>query len=315
MDRAGNRVPERSGGAGAPLSVLNISPRTDIGGDGHRTALAFRKHGWTYRHASKRANNYGFPADLSWKEAQSAYWTADVIHHRQMFAGPPRPEIIQHHGSYARQHRDRLIAEQEHRRAIGIVSTLDLYLLGLGEWIGAPYDLDWLASFRRPSDILTIAHAGTNPESKSTGPFLAACERLSKEVELRVLHIAAPWHECLRLKGTADIYFDQVLTGYGNNAVEAMGMGIPVIAGIEPAEARKRGHLIPDETPDEMDRRFGGMPFVRADEGTIYDALRLLVEPSQRRAWADRGSAHARRFHDERMVVRQLEDIYRRAVS
>ena len=85
--------------------------------------------------------------------------------------------------------------------------------------------------------------------------------------------------------------------------------------GIEPAEARKRGHPIPDETPDLMRRRWGGdFPFVRATEDTIYDALRLLMDPVERDKWGRRGLAHVRAFHDQEPVVRQLEDIYRRAV-
>ena len=225
---------------------------------------------------------------------------------------PGKRAVLHSHGSYARTNASAI----RQTRATHISSTLDLELLGLGQWIPSAYDLDALATYREPSDILIIAHAGTWPEGKSTAPFLEACTRLSRELPIRVLHIQNATHaECLRLKGTADIYFDQVLTGYGNNAVEAWGMGIPVVAGIEPAEARKRGHLIPDETPDEMERRWGGFPFLRADEGSIYDALVTLVDPGARRYWAERGRAHVRRFHDERVVVRQLEDIYRRAVS
>ena len=228
--------------------------------------------------------------------------------------GKRKPSIIHHHGTYFRQNRDALLHEQQERGVIGISATIDIELLGGGEWLPAPYDLEWLAAFRKQSDVLTIAHAGTDPVTKSTGPFLEACERLSREVPLRVLHIDhRPWHECLSLKGTADIYFDQVLTGYGNNAIEAMGMGIPVVAGLNAAEARSRGHLIPDGTLEEMERRFGGLPFVYADEGTIYDALRSLVEPETRQLAASRGLHHARTFHDERKVVRQLEAIYRRA--
>lgn len=256
---------------------------------------------------------YDYPHDAEWDDRQALIEWADLVHVMEIPGAIPagKRAVLHHHGSYARANR----AALRQTRAFHISSTLDLELLGLGQWVPAPYDLDALARHRKPSRVLTIAHAGTDAVSKSTRPFLAACERLAQEVELRVLHIRNVTHaECLRVKGQADIYFDQVLLGYGNNAVEAMGMGIPVVAGIDPKEARRRGHVIPDATPDEMERRFDGLPFVRADEGTIYDALRLLADPAEREKWGSRGLEHVRRFHDERAVAKQLEAIYRRLV-
>lgn len=297
------------------MRVLVLCPGADTAGVGIGIQRAFLKHSEIQvRQVRRKVRVYQYPHDAEWADRGPLIEQADVVHVMEEPRAIPAGKrvVLHHHGTLARRN----ASAMRQVKAIHVCSTLDLELLGLGRWLPAPYDLDALASYRKPSDVLTIAHAGTNVVSKSTGPFLAACERLSREVPLRVLHITGkPWSECLALKGTADIYFDQVLTGYGLNAVETMGMGIPVIAGIEPTEARKRGHLIPDETPDEMERRFGGFPFVRADEGTIYDALRSLVDPGARRYWAERGRAHVRRFHDERLVVRQLEDIYRRAVS
>jgi hypothetical protein len=296
------------------VKALVLCPGSDTAGVGIGIQRAFTAHSeWTVRQVRRKRRTYDYPYDAEWAEREPLIRWADVVHVMEEPRAIPKgkPAILHSHGTYARRNRD----EIRRVRATHISATIDLELLGLGQWVPAPYDTDWLATFRDPQPVLTIAHAGTDAVSKSTGPFLAACGRLAKEVPIRVLHInSLPWAECLRLKGQADIYFDQVLTGYGLNAVEAWGMGIPVVAGIEPREARKRGHLIPDETPDEMARRFGGLPFVRADEGTIYDALRLLVDPAERVKWAERGMSHVRRFHDQRPVVRLLEEVYRRAV-
>jgi hypothetical protein len=301
------------------VKVLVYCPGTDTAGVGIGIQRAFVNHSdWTVRQVRRKARSYAYPHDAEWADRAALIRASDVVHVMEEPKAIPsgKPAVLHHHGTYLRKYLKVTLREQEKRKALGIVSTLDLHVLTGMDWIPAPYDIDWLATFRDPQPTLTIAHAGTNGESKSTGPFLAACERLAKELPIRVLHITGKtWAECLAIKGTADIYFDQVLTGYGNNAVEAWGMGIPVIAGIEPAEARNRGHLIPDATPDEMERRFGGLPFVRADEGSIYDALRLLADPAERVKWADRGLSHVRRFHDQPQVVRKLEDIYRRAVS
>ena len=108
----------------------------------------------------------------------------------------------------------------------------------------------------------------------------------------------------------ADIYYDQVLVGYGVNAIEAWGMGIPVIAGASKAQAAAHGIGIPDGVLDEMRRRFDGLPFVLADETTIYDALARLVDPVVRQKAAERGLAHVRKFHSQEAVVAALRPIY-----
>jgi glycosyltransferase involved in cell wall biosynthesis len=106
--------------------------------------------------------------------------------------------------------------------------------------------------------------------------------------------------ECLRLKATADIYFDQTAYGYGVNGIEAMALGIPVVAGAQP------------DTLAEMERRFP-IPFYTSTEDTLYyDLLDLVSSQVRRDYWGSMGLEHVRRFHDERVVVKQLEAIYRR---
>lgn len=94
-----------------------------------------------------------------------------------------------------------------------------------------------------------IAHAPTNREVKSTAAFLEAVDRLRAEghdIEVDLIE-GRTWDECLERKARADIYFDQVKLGYGNNSVECWGMGIPVIAGAAPVTlaARIAGLLSP----------------------------------------------------------------------
>ena len=153
---------------------------------------------------------------------------------------------------------------------------------------------------------IVIAHAPTNREVKSTRQFLAAFQRLQDEghpVELELIE-QATWADCLERKSRADIFFDQTQLGYGCNALEAWGMGIPVIAGAQ------------DETLDEMERRFGHLPFYHATEETIYDALKELVEsPELREQYGQIGYDYVRRWHDEPVVVEQLKRLYRRAMG
>lgn len=298
------------------MRILNASHLADTGGNGWRTAMAFSRHapGWHYRFTCRERNWLRYPVDLPWKQALDEWRLADVVHVRDgfqsesMLGAPQRPTVIHHHGTQFRLHRDRLLREQRSRRAIGLAATLDLWLMAPDDLVWAPalYDLDSLAALRvkRNDGVLRIAHAPTNRLVKSTDAFLAAADRLGQQIPVEVILIEhTPWAECVRLKGEADIYFDQVALGYGNNAIEAWAMGIPVIAGAEPA------------TLAEMLRRFGKLPFFLATEGTIYDALRHLAEPVARDSWGHLGRRHVQRFHSEAAGVAFLQDIYQRAAG
>jgi hypothetical protein len=299
------------------LRVLNITT-TDTGGTASRTRDAFARHrpDWVYDFVATSPKYMRYPVHRSWRDAPELWEAADVIHYRNSFAlqqslrAPDRPSVILHHGTNYRALHEHLIAEAARRRAITTVSTLDLWLIHPddSEWLPSLYDLDWLAGFRRPREddgVLRIAHAPTDRKVKSTARFLAAVERLRGDgvnVELDVIE-KAEWGQCLTRKGAADVYFDQVQLGYGNNAIECMAMGIPVIAGAA------------EDTRAEMVRRFGSLPFVEATEGTIYEALRDMVDPDLRDYWGSRGHAHVRQWHDEKVIVDQLVDLYTRAVE
>lgn len=296
------------------MRVLDVSALYDPAGDGWRTKVAFdHLSDWHYRAAVRRPNRqYQYPVDLPWTQVAAEWRRADVVHLQLGFEaealvqGPRRPTVVHHHGTVFRRNRDRLLREQRRRKALGLVSTLDLYLMAPDDvaWSPITSDLDWLASLRTPIDdgTLRIAHAPTNRAVKSTDAFLVAVGRLAAETPVEVLLIEGrTWAVCLAAKASADVYFDQVILGYGASAVEAWGMGIPVIAGAAPA------------TLEEIRRRAGGLPFVLADEGSIYEALRLLADPIERARWAAVGLDFARRFHAEEVAVPRLQAVFRAA--
>lgn len=296
------------------MRILNASHVADTGGNGFRTARAFaRLTDWPYRSTCRTANYLAYPVDLPWDEALAEWHRADVVHVRDGFqaqtilGAPDRPTVIHHHGTQLRRKWRELLPEQRRRGAVGLVSTLDLLAYGDDlTWAPALYDLEALAAMRRPQrdGVLRIAHAPTNRAVKSTEAFLRAARRLGRELPVEVVLIErTAWAECLERKARADVYFDQVVLGYGNNAIEAWGMGIPVVAGAAP------------ETLDEMERRFGTIPFRLADEGSILAALRDLADPDTRATWADRGRAHAERFHSEAAGVALLSAAYVAAVD
>jgi len=301
----------------------------DTGGVNHQIVEAFRnQEGWDVRAMIGGANYIEYPPDLpfdrnlmlqKWREADVVHLSHDFRRLRKIerFRLPRRPTVIHYHGTGFREAAPAHIAEQKAHRAIGLVSTLDLWLLASAdtEWLPCPYDLDWLhrqkwlykptRAPRRPG-MVKVVHAPTARKIKSTEAFLRAVEKLQAEgydLELDLVE-GVTWAECLQRKASADIYFDQTILGYGNNAIEAWGMGIPVIAGAQ------------EPTLQEMRSRFGQLPFYQATESTIYDALKALLQSRDLRTeYGARGLDHVRRFHDQRVVVEQLKEVYGRALA
>lgn len=288
------------------MRVVNFLPYDDIGGVGYRTATAFNRHrpDWTY-HAYR-----GAPSYLQYPEHTPWHWPsivddwnqADVVHVNDHIptVGNKRPTVVTFHGTGFRETPDVHLRIADGARVL--VSTLDLWLLKPDDttWMPQIDDLDQLAGYRKPQNgPLRIGHAPTNRSLKSTHQFIDACERLGRELPIEMVMIEGmAWEDCLTLKGTCDILFDQTAYGYGGNAIEAWAMGIPVVCGA------------PDDTLAEYDRRFGHIPFVTAQQNTIYDALLELTDPTERTLWGATGRTHVETYHSQWTGVERLTPIY-----
>ena len=303
------------------MNILFYSAGYDTGGQAIRFKQAFDKYSeFRFRSCAVRRSYINYPVDAAPSEAQRLAAWADIVHvalrppgfkdrrGRVNMVGKGKPLVVHYHGTGFRRDPGPRLAELRASGGIGLCSTVDLVLIAPDEleWMPAAYDLDWLAGFRRPQHdgVFRIGHAPTDRNVKSTRALAAAVVRLSKEVSCRLVLIEhQEWGTCLKAKGTVDVYFDQVGLGYGNNATEAWGMGIPVVAGAA------------EDTLVEMKRRFGQLPFYEATEDTIYESLALLANPLTRQYWAKVGADHAARYHAEAKVVAMLEDVYRRRLD
>lgn len=142
------------------MNVLNIHRGQDTGGWGHRLKEAFDRHtDWRFRsmYAPNAFLYIDYPHDLEWDRKQGAkLWKeADVIHLHNGFRVAhifekvgERPMVAQYHGTAYRQHPGQMLKDQVRHNAVGIVSTLDLWLIApeLTEWVPSPYNLEWLRS-------------------------------------------------------------------------------------------------------------------------------------------------------------------------
>lgn len=280
----------------------------DTGGCGWGLAGAFAKHPTIELRSSVRSTNYiDYPNDLPWEQAKDHAIAADVLHlHNTTRTASKvlrvrRPTVLHHHGTHYRDNARALNREVKMYKLRAVVATLDLLDYGPGlTWVPQAFELTKLPQrARRDSRApgpLRVGHAPTNREIKSTDAFLAACEKIPGVIP--VLIEGRSWAECLAAKATCDVYFDQVQLGYGCNAIEAWGMGLPVIAGAAPS------------TLVRMHDTFGWLPFLATTEDEIGDALKAMTEEDTRAHYAALGRAHVTRWHDGRETVRRLEPIY-----
>lgn len=317
------------------MKIFSISQGQDTGGQAVRLAGAFsrRTRDWQFRSMAASQTFIGYPVDLPWphprnmEQLLARYDAADVIHshngilpHRWYDNGQGKPTVVHWHGTSFRSHHGALWAEADAIGAVQLAATLDLEILEPGlTWLPAPFNFDGplypgssghptvpsFADLRaanfRPHDGIIVAHAPTNRAAKGSDRIHAALERLAERYPIRLIEIEGePWFRCLQQKARADIFVDQITLGYGNNAVEAWGMGMPVVAGTMDPAVRAR-----------MLEVWGRLPFVEGTDDTIEDALELLIASQDaRREWAEIGMEHARRWHDEQRVVEVLQDIY-----
>ena len=297
------------------LAVGNDDPAGVMG----RFAIAARKWGYLNIRSVHRVSHYfDFPGDIVWDAKNNALIhrlveEADIIHLNNSYRPIQRfhvrkPMLLHHHGSLFRNNTDAMLKMARQMRMVQAVSTIDLTRADTDilHWLPTAYDIDELAAFgeanRREDDgRIRVVSAPTNRAYKATDALIAAVKTLQDEglpIDL-VLVEGQTWRHTLEQKAKADIVFDQVLFGYGCNAIEAWALGTPVIAGAD------------DWTLAAMKKAWKSLPFYLATEDTIADSIRKLAKSKDLRAkWADRGMAHIRKFHDEKPALERLAELY-----
>lgn len=313
------------------MKILNLSFGQDTGGQQWRLSQAWPQYRPQDRYLSITRTKTFYPIQHRLHRGSlSARWNeADVIHlhgdlsYRRRVRGQEKPILMNHHGTQFRTRPEYHLEELRKTRAVAVASTVDLHAIAPTEvhWLPQAFDLEELQKYRDPQPddgVLRIAHAPTNRPIKSTTALVEAVlrlQRLGVRLELDIIEGVSN-AECLRRKGKADVFVDQLILGYGNNAVEAWAMGLPVIAGVQPERAepviRQR---IPEETPSRMLELWGGFPFYSATEETLTTALLQMRNPAIREQWAATGKAHVERFHAASVVVERLSALYQEAID
>ena len=149
---------------------------------------------------------------------------------------------------------------------------------------------------------LRVVHAPTKRAAKGTDIIMAASAALqaSQPHELVIVE-NCPRKEALRRYAEADVLVDQVRAGwYGGLAVEAMSMGIPVVAYLDAGDLS----LIPTAMRAEL-------PVVNASPDTLPAVLASLLDsPAEHRELGERGMAFVRRWHHPVKIARRMLELY-----
>lgn len=141
------------------MKVLSAHRGNDTGGTGWRIAQAFNGDpgsAWSFRSACNPTSvlpYLAYPQDVpwDWPLIQMLHQEADLFHARNDWSTYERlnsslPAVIHYHGTNFRTLWATRLRQQKEHAAIGLVSTLDLWLIRPQEleWLPSPYDLDWL---------------------------------------------------------------------------------------------------------------------------------------------------------------------------
>lgn len=305
--------------------VFAIGKTDPAGVVGRFSTAADKLGGLHIRSASQAKYEYlQFPMDIYWEprkndqEIIALAQQADVIHLNNSYRAMrvlrvKKPTLLHHHGSMFRDNHKFLLDYARRNRWVSAVSTIDLLRFGQEElhWLPTAYDIDELQAYReahkrKPDGRVLLVSAPTNRKYKNTALLETVVAELQAEglpLDLDLIE-QRPWAECLERKARADIVFDQLMFGYGCNAVEAWGMGVPVIAGAD------------DWTLAEMRRQWGGLPFYLASEDTLKERIRAMVQNEKiREEWGAIGLAHVRKYHDERPALERLAELYTKAIE
>ena len=169
---------------------------------------------------------------------------------------------------------------------------------------------------REPGEIL-IFHAVGNFDKraksdrniKGSGAVIAAVERLQAEgyPARLVFKTGVPSKDMKFYQVQADIVVDQLNYGrYGASARECMALGLPVISRFIPEQ--------PEGVP--ASRALEECPLIHADETTVYDVLKdLLDHPEKRQAAAEASRKYVMKWHSKDSCAARYEIVYDRMMS
>jgi hypothetical protein len=218
--------------------------------------------------------------------------------------------LMHHHGGNLRD----MPWVTEWERAAGwevVVSTPDLLCtVPWATWLPSPVDLEEIdgnyPQWDKPDGEFVVGHGYTVPENKGTHEINAIVSRCA-QLDASIRYV--PWtgvakRQSMWLISQCDLYFSTLLYGPGVATLEALAMGIPVLAGCTRQELEAQKRAVGVQTVE-------GLPWIYVTRETAGEWVHeLRNDPELRRAWGEKGRRYVEEFHSIPAVVARLKGIY-----
>jgi len=203
---------------------------------------------------------------------------------------PKRPLVVNYRGTPYRQRHAQHDLRDEKRGYFQTGNFIDLTIYGKRKgWLPVPVWADEIAAFRHHhgGDEFLVAQAVTKPSRfpiKKTHRVRDALKGLGG-VRFEIITKMSN-RECLERMGRADLVVTAFKNGFGNAGLEAMSMGIPIIAG--GSFALMGAYMA----------RLGELPFARATVEDVRGVVaRLKVNDKERELLASKGREYIAKHH------------------
>jgi len=158
---------------------------------------------------------------------------------------------------------------------------------------------------------IRIIHAPTNQIVKGSQVIDYAIRRLKKEFPDRIEYVCLEGMSNANARliyQTADLIIDQIKMGiYSVVALEAMKMGKPVLAYLDPVHYKKINPDMVNEMNDTI---------INASPETIYDTLKgIMVNPDCLRPQVEKGLSFVEKWHAPKVVAAITKKEYERMLG
>lgn len=217
---------------------------------------------------------------------------------------PKRKVVVNYRGTPYRQRKADYNKADRSRGVVQSGNFIDLLLYGnFKHWLPVPIWEHELTQYRRPhkGNHKLVVQAVTKKARfhKKNTPGVKKQLGNIPGVKLDIV-FGVTNRECLLRLGKADIVVTAFKNGYGNAGLEAMAMGIPVIANGFPALVAKYEEII------------GYLPFVQSPVKNLRQTV-LNLDDEARKDIVGKQLCYLRRFHHPRVVANKAVELCQNA--
>jgi hypothetical protein len=284
----------------------------DMGGGTHRLATAINEnteHQAIAARWDKETWTTGGLYGPSEEKVRELFAWADVVQIQNTVIGhipadllSTKPITFYYRGSDFRDHHK---AMKERARAMGATESanfLDIVALcGVDHWI--PCVIEDFSHLKVPHTGFKVAQCPSQPsryKAKNTREVIA----VMSHVPGFELITNVSWRRGLQRKGQCDVIIDQFVWGYGNSGVEAMSMGIPVLANAQP------------EIITQMEQRIGYLPFICSTIDELPErCIELRDNPALRQEWGEIGRQYWHDFHSPKAAANRAIEVFQETID